>query len=73
MLGSIFIAGGGNYNVYGALVRKNGMFGGTMGRRGDNFKLWVHNFWEAMGQVAGSACSLMSWACKYDKESSGFY
>lgn len=39
MLGSIFIAGGGNYNVYGALVRKNGMFGGTMGRRGDNFKL----------------------------------
>jgi len=39
MLGGIFIAGGGNYNVYETLVGKNGIFAGTMGRRRDNFKL----------------------------------
>jgi hypothetical protein len=44
-----------------------------MGRRGDNFKLWVHNFWEAIGQVVGSASSLMPCACKYDEESSWLY
>jgi hypothetical protein len=44
-----------------------------MGRRGDNFKLWVHNFWEDIGQVVGSACSLVSRSCKYDTESSGLY
>ena len=73
MLGGIFIAGGGNYNVYEALVGKNGIFGGTMGRRGDNIKLWVHNFWDDIGQVAGSACSLETSSCKFDKESSGLY
>jgi hypothetical protein len=72
MLGGIFIAGRGNYNVCEALVGKNGIFGGTMGRREDNFKWWVHNFWEDRGQVVGSACSLMLWYCtsKCDKESS---
>lgn len=39
MLGGIFIADGGNYNIYEALVGKNGIVGGAIGRRGDNFKL----------------------------------
>jgi hypothetical protein len=54
-------------------VGENGIFGGTMGRRRDNFKMLVHNFWEDTGQVASPACSLMSSSCKFDKESSGLY